>query len=387
MKRARSSPGAAGAPDRPRHVLHVFSVMDPGGAELRTLDVIRRLDQSRYATSIVTVSGRPGQLDAIVRDRGVTLLSARFDLAFPLRFARVLLRTRPDVVHSHIATNSGLPLAVARWMGVATRVAHFRSDGDPHGQGARRRLQRCAMRWLIDRSATAIVGVSPSALEYGWSSEWRSDVRCRVIANGLEVDALPSCGQRGEARARLGIDPHEVLIAHVARSTAEKNRLRALEVASAIHSRRCLGAFRLLLVGSMSDEERRQVEDRTVALGISDHVTVLGFRDDIPDLLMDADLLLVTSTREGLPGTVLEALAVGTAVVSSSVPGSCWIGELVAGVSIMDLAQSDAAWAARVELVVAAESGERRAAIRESFAQGPFRIERVLAELERVWAG
>jgi glycosyltransferase involved in cell wall biosynthesis len=76
---------------------------------------------------------------------------------------------------------------------------------------------------------------------------------------------------------------------------------------------------RFVLVGEGG--ERRALESRARALGVSDRVRFLGLRGDIADLLAISDVFVLPSLYEGLPLSILEAMAAGKPVVASSIPG------------------------------------------------------------------
>ena len=89
-------------------------------------------------------------------------------------------------------------------------------------------------------------------------------------------------------------------------------------------ARRAAGAARLTVVGD--GPERRRLEQLTADLGLSARVEFVGYRDDVGPFLRAADALVMPSHREGLPLTLVEALAAGLPVVASDVGG---VGELV----------------------------------------------------------
>ena len=67
--------------------------------------------------------------------------------------------------------------------------------------------------------------------------------------------------------------------------------------------------------GPLRDDLSRQIND----LGLSDHVRLLGLRDDMPDLYYASDALVLSSAWEGMPNVVLEAMASATPIVSTAV--------------------------------------------------------------------
>src|SRR5699024_10991348 len=102
----------------------------------------------------------------------------------------------------------------------------------------------------------------------------------------------------------------------VARFTPQKNH-RTLVGAMARLVRSHPGA-RLRLVGTGPEEAA--IRARVARLGL-DCVDFLGARDDVPDLMAAADLVVLPSAFEGLPLVVLEAMAIGTPVVATRIGG------------------------------------------------------------------
>lgn len=367
-------------------VVHVFGAMDRGGAELRTIEVAHALPASAVRMIYVTLSGREGELADLIRQRGDDVVPLRLGLLFVVEFARILFTRRADAVHSHVATFSGVPLLVAMLVGVRTRIAHFRSDGDQHGNALRRKLQRSVMRALIALSATHIIGVSPGALTFGWRPDWERDPRCRIIANGIAVERLPSDVERSERRRQLGVGASTRVLCHVGKSDANKNRTLAVQLACAFA--RDDPDVELWLVGPISSAEQEALCEIATQQGKAEILRVLGTRSDVPQLLNAADVTLLTSKQEGLPGVVLESLAVGTVVLASDLPGCRWIGEALSGVMLVEVDAPLAKWLSK--LVDAIADGRRdgnREAVRDGFAKGPFLLTRSTEMLYRIWRG
>lgn len=354
--------------------------MDRGGAELRTLEVVESLGRTEFDTVYVTLAGRAGDLADRIRKSGDRVVPIRLDVRFPLRFVRFLRAVRADVVHSHVATFSGATLTLARLAGIRTRIAHFRSDGDQRADTPVRRGQRAIMRFLLSTSATDIVGVSPGALDHGWRPGWRNDRRCRVIPNGMDTRNLPSIEDRQVARAELGLEDDARVVCHVGRPAAIKNRARAVDLVC--HPAAARASIVTLMVGSLADGEAQRWQARASGCALR----ILGSRTDVLSLLNAADLTLVTSTHEGLPGVVLESLAVGTPVVASDLPGVRWIADDVPGITIRSLDQPDEMWMqSMLAALDTAGSGDERTRLRSAFTDGRFLLETAAADLSELW--
>lgn len=166
---------------------------------------------------------------------------------------------------------------------------------------------------LLDRFtyATIVVGSSQRALLE------REGVRAESIIhipNGVPVADLRETAERGPDRAALGIPSRALAVIQVARFDPGKRQSVTLRIVDELRHR--LGDVRVLFVGDGSDEER--VRGEADRLG-ADWATFLGFREDVPALLAAADLAVLPSVSEGLPMSLVEAVAVGTPIVATDV--------------------------------------------------------------------
>jgi glycosyltransferase involved in cell wall biosynthesis len=349
-------------------VLHVFGAMDVGGAELRTLELVQALTGLDVEFHFLTLSGRPGALDAELEALGAMVHPLRLDWAFPVRYGRLLRRLRPDAIDSHVATFSGALLLGAKLMGVPRRIAHFRSDGDGHGNTVRRRLQRSLMKALIRGFATDIVGVSPSALSHGYNPGWRVDPRARVLVNG--IPSFITDANRVSLRALMKVSPDTPVLAHIGRPSPEKNRVHTIQVLAAVRQRG-LPAHLALIGGVGADTER--VRQQAAELRVAAFVHDLGVRRDARELMSQADTVLLTSLREGLPGVVIESVSTGTPVVASALPGVVFIARELPGVRTVDLNEPLDLWAvAVVQAVKEGSDSSRRTVLKRAFDHSIF---------------
>lgn len=369
-----------------RRVLHVFARMGRGGAEMRTLDLVREVDRDYFRFDFCTLSARPGELDREVQDLGGTLRPCPLGWSFPLRFLAMLRRGRYDVIHSHVHHFSGAVLRLSAQVGIPVRIAHFRSSGDGRGDGWRRRCQRALMCRWIDRSATHILAVSEAAMEGAWGSAWRTDPRCEVVYNGLPYAPFRGPTERESVRREFGF-PHDAFLAiHVGRLATEKNHPRLLAVFERLLAHRA--DARLLLVGSGEPAAETLVRHEIAQRHLGRRVAMAGDRSDVPRLLKAADVLVFPSLREGLPGAILEACAAGTPVVASDLPAIREIAGELPLLAHLPLSEPDERWVEYVLAAAQAGSCERtRRAAQRAFVNSRFSIDHCVERIWRVWHG
>ena len=353
---------------------------------MRTLELVRSIDRSAIRSIFVTLSGRPGILASEFEAAGAEIAPMRLSPAFPMAFIRLLRRNEVDAVHSHVALFSGAITMFARLAGVPRRIAHFRSDSPPGRLGVAKHLEYWLLRNLVDKTATDIVGVSPGSLTYGWRADWEKDPRCEVIPSGLDLTRFDDLKEVDRLRTLVGAAPGDKMIIHVGRGVPLKNRERAIALLAELSHDRSHPW--LAFVGADSPEDRARWQEQARDAGVADHVRFLGDRGDVPQLLVGADLLLLTSHYEGLPGVLVEAAAAGTPSLASDLPGSRFLAERLSDVHPVSLDDTDAEWARQAAVLLELEltSSAREAALRR-MRGSIFDLVRAVPRFVALWTG
>jgi len=126
----------------------------------------------------------------------------------------------------------------------------------------------------------------------------------------------PSEERRRRARAALDLDEtHEVLV-NIGRQDYQKGQrhlLRALAILAPSRPRL------VLLIAGRAGDASAELESLCDGLGLRDRVRLLGHRDDVPEILAAGDIFVFPSLYEGLPGAVIEAMALGLPIVASDI--------------------------------------------------------------------
>ncbi len=370
------------------YILHIFGRMSRGGAELRTLDIMRNIDRERYRLAYCVLSGREGVLDGEIRALGGEVFYRRLGLKFPGSFRELLREGRYQVVHSHVHHFSGYVLRLASLEKVPVRVAHFRSSEDGHynKEGVARRFQRMLMKNWINQYATHIVAVSEGAMRGAWKEGWSGDDRCSVIYNGLDLRRFCGPSDRSGVREEFSIPVDGQVIIHVGRFSEAKNHLRLVDIFSRIRHRN--RRAHLLLVGGGQDRVERGVREKVRLLALEANVVFAKERADVARLLKAGDLLIYPSIWEGLPGVILEACAAGIPILASDLPGTKEIAEHFSSVRLLSLCNSDEIWATAAGEILGDIEGKRnREESVRVFEESRFNIREAARLHCMVWEG
>ena len=297
-------------------VAHIVQHMRRGGgAEPLVCNILRRLDQSRFSPFLVMM-GRAypeHDLEGIsILDIGLTASGKGWwtQARFAVRLAAALRRNRIQVVHSHARSADRLALVLARMIGakVVRTMHNAPRDSSRSGLGTRI-MERFTDRWTA---------VGPSVAEYMKQCGIKPE-KIEVILNGTDLNRFRQGEpeERRTARAALELEPNAIVCLAVGRLFPQKNYpllLRSFDAA-----RRQAAALRLFIAGE--GPERPALEDLIRELDMGGSASLLGLRDDVPDLLRAADIFLMASDYEGLGCAAVEALATSKPVVATRVEG------------------------------------------------------------------
>jgi glycosyltransferase involved in cell wall biosynthesis len=236
-------------------------------------------------------------------------LSLWRDVLGLLELAALVRRERPHIVHVNSAKAGALG-RIASWLTrVPIRIYTVHGWAYTAYTGAGSALYLWAER-LLRPLTTVTICVAESERRAGLEMRTCEESTTIVIRNGVELpDTEPPPRRAGPCR-----------IVAVGRLQAPKDALTLVRALAALPA----DAYEVLVVGEGPD--RPDVEDEVRRLGLDSVVQLAGTRTDVPQLLAASDLFVLSSRSEGLPLSILEAMAAGLPVVATSVGG---IPELV----------------------------------------------------------
>jgi glycosyltransferase involved in cell wall biosynthesis len=298
----------------------------PAGAE-RSLEMLA----PRYAArgvrlDVAYLHARPG-IHRQLETAGARVLSLAGRGGRAGWIARATSLTRsvgPDLVHTTLfeADVAGRVAARLARVPVVSSLVNEEYDrshlGDP-------RLHRWKIRGgqLVD-AATARLATRLHAVSEHVASTMARRLqfpreRIDVVPRGRDPELLGgrTPERREQARRALGFDDASPMLLAVARHEHQKG-LDVL-VDALVLVRRDVPDARLVVAGRYGNETQL-LRERVSHLGLDDAVLLLGSRDDVADLLCAADLFVLPSRREGFPGSVVEAMALGAPVVATDLP-------------------------------------------------------------------
>jgi len=258
----------------------------------------------------VGLAVRPGSVMAKrARDRKIPVFPMKYgpdiDPMNALRLKHLLRHGRIDLVCTNFEKeNRLLALATLR----SSRPVIVARKGLPFI------FNKWRYRIIYGRWVKHIVTPSESIASHFRKYSWLDQVGISVVPNGVCADTYASDRGAGRLRESYGVRPDTPTLGFIGDLAPQKGVDYLLRAVSGIE-----GRWHLFIVGDGG--EKNKLEALCESLSIRGKTTFTGHRDDVEEILPEMDVFVFPSLFEGMPNSVLEAMAAGRPVVASAVDG------------------------------------------------------------------
>jgi glycosyltransferase involved in cell wall biosynthesis len=309
-------------------VLQIITRSDWAGAQRIVYEICKGIKENFSSEIEVEVAmGGDGPLFKLLEEIGVKTHKMEYlrrpinpvsDIKAYRTLKKLIKEGGYDVVHCH-SSKAGL---IGRLAAESSNIKNIIYTvhgwwGVTQYKGLKKKFILFVERFMAKRTSK-LVFVCNKDKEYAKSNRIGEDTQYEVIVNQITVPKFT----KGKLRAMLNLSDSTKIVGNVARLSPQKNPMRFVEVAAQVLKNRNDTVFVWIGDGELMD----QASMHSRQLGIADNIKFVGFHQNGAELMADFNCLLMTSDDEGLPITVLEALAQGIPVVSTDVGG---IGELL----------------------------------------------------------
>jgi glycosyltransferase involved in cell wall biosynthesis len=300
-------------------VLHVCDKFGVAGSSIHGVSRLfswwfPRYDRQRFEPSLVGLK-RPEPASERLREQGIVvehLGRGRFDPRILSDLVRAGRRRNARVLHVHGYAAADFGRLAARRLGAALVLhEHFADPGLPA-------YQALADRVLAPLTHRAIA-VSASTRDFLVRERHVPADRVRLIWNGAPLDEFAPRGaeRRLSVRRALGLPDDARVIGTIGRLNVQKGHRYLLDAAARVFA--SAPDARLVIAGD--GDQAVALRAQAEALGLTPRVVFTGHRTDVPALLEAFDVFCISSTYEGTPLTLFEAMAARKAIVSTAVDG------------------------------------------------------------------
>ncbi len=316
------TPASAGSLSHPdgRELIHVvFSIdtMSVGGTELNALRTAQRLNPERFRVTVVTLRGE-GPLAERYAKLGIPI--ARFPIHSmygpqtirqALHVARFFRRERVSIVHCHDQYSNFFSVVAARIAGVPGIIASKRWLHSP--------LRYRIANGIGFRVATRVLANSQAVAASLVRDDRLSSARVEVIPNFVDEAAFtpPDATTLAQWKRELQLGDGDIVVGIIASLNTIKDHATLLAAIALLAPEQ--PDLRLVIVGTGPLLE--ELRARATKLGIAERVRFAGLRPTVPSFHFLFDLSVLSSTSEGFPNSLVEAMAAGRPIVATAVGG------------------------------------------------------------------
>ena len=309
----------------PIKVLQLLYEPRHSGQAIHVLSLVEHLNREKYEFMVACPSDNTRTIEALER-AGVTVLPLRMrklnNVAPAIELTRFLRKEKAQILHVH-SQAAGIwgrltaPLAGVPAVIYTPHTIEFKGAG-----AAPLWLPLHRVYDLLERTLASVTDVVISVnetdrrrlVERGFASP----DKIVTIPNGIDPQRFERQINAEAKKRELGLPPASPLVAQIGRLNQQKEARYFLEAASLVAKRYPQTVFLLVGEGPL----RGDLEARAKRLGLGDKVRFLGWRDDVPEILACLGVFVLASLWEGLPYTLLEAMAARVPVVATAVGGN-----------------------------------------------------------------
>jgi len=298
-----------------KRILHLISSSGLFGAENIVLTLGINIQNQKYYSIIGALQNTVDSKVEVIEkasESGVETFTlkcfGRFDLGAVFRLKKYMVDNEIDILHTHNYKSDAIGFLASRVTGIPlVATAHGFTDMT-HSVSAYEKLDR----WLLGSFFNKVVVVTGKMIK-----NFPEGKHC-VIENGVDVNKFSRDVQKGAAlRKRYRIKEDDILIGTIGRLSGEKNQKMLLEAMYPLM--RDNDSIKLIIAGSGPKED--ELKQFSEARHLTDRIIFTGVMHDVVSVYSAINIFVLSSLTEGVPLTVLEAMASRLPVIATRVGG------------------------------------------------------------------
>ena len=287
-------------------VLHVYNIMNKGGAETFVMNVYRNIDRSKIQFDFLCFKDGIGYFDEEIKSLGGNIYHLKQNKKNPIKSYKLLVnffkKNHFDVIHLPIMFYSGVVAKAAKSAGIKKVIVHSHSANDPGSNKFTRKMYIKICRNLINKYADTKIACGIEAGKFLFGN--LKDVI--IINNGIDIDKFQNYDKKvvDELIKNYNIND-EIVIGSVSRFEEVKNHKFFIKLGEYVKNNNLKLKIVLVGDGSLRDSLIEEVKQKK----LDNIIYFPGLRDDIPNYLKLFDVFVLPSLYEGFPVSIIESIA------------------------------------------------------------------------------
>ncbi len=284
-------------------ILHVIDTTGPGGAETIFVQLAKKTAENGYR-SIALIRGSgwvQSQLEQLNIPYHVIDCKGSFNFKYLLSLIKLIRTEKVDLIQSHL-------LGSSVYSGIAGLITKTRVISTFHGMvdiSPDERFQKIKLL-ALQLGCNKVVAVTYPLYRMICNLGIIKKTKVTTIYNGIDTDLYKKTPDR-EYRSKLNIKDSEILIGSVGNIRTPKNYPLAIKAIKEIHKQGWKVHY--AIAGQGSNEQMASLIQLITELDLHDYIHLLGFTDKTRSFLSSIDIFLMSSSSEGLPLALIQAMA------------------------------------------------------------------------------
>lgn len=364
-----------------KKVLHVFNILNRGGAETFIYNIYKQIDKNKYKFDFLLQSQEIGAYEKEFKKMGSQIYHLKkFKSSQPLRTIKesvsIIKQNGPyDAIHIPMQFYSSIYCIAAKKAGVKKIIVHSHNANDKNQKNIIRHIYQKISQLIINAIATDKVSCGEEAGKYLFGR----DTDYTVIHNGIDLKKFSKTNQNKieQLRKEYNISTH-VVIGEIARFAEQKNQKFFIRIAKELVKRGT--DFKIVLAGD--GPEKKKIEAEIKKANMESYFIMPGVIQDTNTYYRLFNVLVMPSLYEGFPVTVIEAISCATpCILSSKITREASIAD--EAVRFIDLDAPIKEWCdSIIDMSNKHLDGER---LRIKLKQKGFNIESTVKQIEKLY--
>jgi len=314
-------------------VCHIIAKMVYGGASLGTFHLIERLDQNVFECTILCGSQSEQEGDLLPKIKksvsGVIIIPEMIreinplkDMITFIKLVAIIKRNKYDIIHTHGSKAGAIGRLAAAICRTPIILHTIHGWGLKAGDLCARTLFRFVER-LVASFTTMLLFQTKSDVEEARAFNIGKEKQYYLIGNGINLQPFLTYNEARAKDVKRKLAMHnKKVVGTVGRVSAQKNPQGFVKIAREVLAEKDNVLF--IFVGG--GELLRDMQKLVGKLRLANNIIFTGVRDDVPEIVANFDIFVLPSLWEGMPRSVLEAMAMSKPVVVHDISG---ISEIV----------------------------------------------------------
>lgn len=371
-------------------IIHIVENLDKGAVENWLVNIFLESRKIRpdWEWTFYCILGKPGRLDENVRNAGARIIyspvTVSNKLSF-LKYLRIELKSGGyDILHAHHDYLSGFYLLASAGIKFKKRLLHIHNTDKslPVGNKTLHDLLLGPFRKFAIMLSDQVIGISKNTLEQFAKRRNVPDDKFIILYYGINFSRFEGAVQKASIRSEFNLPEHSKILLYAGRMNQMKNPVFVVEVLARLL--RLRSDVYAVFIGQ--GDEQQMVEQKASELGITDHIRISGWHNNVPAVMKGADVFVFPRKeypKEGLGLVVVEAQAAGLPmfITDGIVRDAIVIPELAHFNDLSD----PSAWANQIAEVLDCEAPLPAEQALQRMKQSPFELARATKNLVDIY--